>query len=130
MDRSELEERLTFIYQSSKEIEERSNFVDQQMSEIRNLVDELESVESMENKEMLSPLGIGTFLKTEITDKKLFVNVGQGVLVRKTIPETKEILEVQIKKLLTTKEELARQLAAGTEELQNLISNLNTNKHQ
>ncbi len=56
--------------------------------------------------------------------KELNVDVGNGNFVKKSIPETKELIEEQIKKLGQIKEELEQNLKQLGEELTKMMDDI------
>ena len=70
---------------------------------------------------MLAPLGRGIFIKTEIKDEKLFVNVGSKTLVKKTPREAEEIVDTQISEMGHVKAHLMHNIEQINHHLQSLI---------
>jgi prefoldin alpha subunit len=96
--------------------------------QIQNLQQQLESVEKAildmnklsyelpeikEGKEILALIGKGIFAKAKIISEELNVDIGGGKFVKKTIPETKEIIGKQIKNL----EDIKKQIEESLEEI-------------
>ena len=73
---------------------------------------------------MLASLGKGVFIKSDIKDKKLFVDVGSGTLVRKTQKEAVNTVDEQINKLTAMKNELSMKLGVMNDDLQKLMQNV------
>ena len=65
----------------------------------------------------MAPIGRGIFIKSKLLDEELTVDVGGKNFVKKSIPDTKSILEEQIKKLEQVREELNQNLEKINEEL-------------
>ncbi|MEK6825865.1 MAG: prefoldin subunit alpha [Nanoarchaeota archaeon] len=85
-----------------KEIEEmqtHAQLIDRELAELQQFKKDLVVLEKREEKGMLSSLGKGVFLKTEAVSKELFVEVGAGIVVKKTSAQTQEVIEQQIKKI-------------------------------
>lgn len=75
-------------------------------------------------------------MNAKLLSEKLKVDIGNGNLVNKSIPETKELIEEQIKKLLQIKQELESNLEQLGEELTKMMKeiqekqNLHEHKHE
>lgn len=125
MAKEELLIKLSLLEQQANEIAQKIEAVDNQISELESLRLSLIKIEKSQGKEMLAPLGRGIFLRTEIKDEKLFVNVGSRILVKKSFKESAEIIEKQINEigyvkshLLRNIEEINKNLAILVEEAQ------------
>lgn len=91
-------------YLMLQEIEERAKIMQQQMlilnQQIMEIAATLQSIEELELAEAgsrsYSTVGQGIYVGSQITDTKtLLVNVGAGVIIRKTLQETKDMLAQQ-----------------------------------
>ncbi len=80
-----------------------------------------DSNESSEGKEILAPIGKGIFINAKLLSEKLIVDIGCGNFVEKNIPETKKILEGQIKKLEEVKKEIESNLKQLEYEITRII---------
>lgn len=123
----------SFIEREAKEVQEKLSFVEQQIIELETFKENLMHLDSVNEKEMLSSLGKGVFIKTEIKDKKLFVNVGHGILVRKTASEAQHIIENQIKTFHEARIALEKQLQILNSKINQIIAQFereNTHSHQ
>ena len=78
---------------------------------------------------MFAPLGKGIFVKAKLISEELNVDVGNGNFVKKSIPETKELIEEQIKKLGQIKEELEHNLEQLGGELTAMMNEIQTRQH-
>ena len=103
--------KLQETHRQSQEIEEKFKVVEQQLDELQKFASSLEDLGKNSNKEILASLGKGVYIKSDIKDEKLFVDVGSGILVRKSIEESRQVVEEQSKKL----NEMKIQLVAENE---------------
>ncbi len=120
----EILQRAVMLQQQSQEAEKQLAFVDEQIGELEAFSKNLDFMDKSQEKEVLASLGKGVFVKSDIKDKKLFVDVGAGVLVRKTASEAREVIEGQLKKFMEARVQVAGQLEALREELGMMIGEI------
>jgi prefoldin alpha subunit len=120
MVKEELLIQLSMLEQQANEQAEKIQAIDNQISELESLKLSLKKMEKSRGREMLSPLGRGIFLKTEIKDEKVFVNVGSRTLVKKTFPEAAEIVDTQVREM----ENLKHQLMHNIKEINQALAGL------
>ena len=76
---------------------------------LKNNLDELKKVK--ENTEIFTPVSNGIFIKAKLEKMdKLLVNVGNGVVVEKTVEETKALLSDRISELEEARESMLEQM--------------------
>jgi len=98
------------------------------MTEMENFEKSLSALEKTGEKEMLSSLGKGVYVETELKGKGLFVEVGAGVIVKKTPEETRKIIESQIVKLKEAQSQLQVQLEMFHKEFQSMVSEIESER--
>ncbi len=91
--------KASFLERQTNELEQYLEFIDSQINELELFKENLAVLSTSEEKEILSSLGKGVFLKGNMTEKKLFVEVGSGVVLRKTPEEAGETISFQVKRL-------------------------------
>lgn len=91
--------QLQEIEQEAQQLEQQSQLIEQSLVEMQSLNSSLDELEKTDKKEILANIGRGIYVPAEIKGKDLTVEVGNKVFVKKTIPETKKIIEGQIEKL-------------------------------
>ena len=112
----------SLLQKQAQEIEENLMLIERQIQGMLELKDSLNHLSNSNEKEILSNLGHGIHMKTNLITKELFVEVGSGVVVKKQIPEVLEILEVQVRSLLEAKNHLQSQLEICHSTLQQFSS--------
>ena len=117
----ELEE----LNRHSKDNEERLKIVEQQILELKSFESNLGELESNKNKEVLASLGKGVFIKADLKEEDLFVEVGSGILVKKSLGDSKKIAEHQIKKLLEMKNQLLSENESISERMKTALEKIN-----
>lgn len=105
--------QLQVIEQEAQQLEQQSQLVQQNLVEMQNLISSLDELEKTDKKEILASIGRGIYIPAEIKDKTLSVEVGNKIFVKKSISETKKIIEEQINRL----DEARQQIEEKIEEL-------------
>ena len=125
------EQELLFRYsmfeRQIKEIQQQLEAVERGIIDLDTLRFGLDELVGGKGKEIFASVGKGIFVKAEITSEELNVDIGNGNFVKKTIPEAKELIEEQIKKLGQVKEELEKNLGEIEKEITETI--LQTENH-
>jgi len=114
-DEKEAEQKyimLQMIDAQIKELEKEIEAVEQRAFEITSLKSSLKALsESKANSKSFAPLGYGIFTESELKNTtNVLVNVGAGVLVKKTVPEADEILGKQIAQIDSVASQLTQNL--------------------
>lgn len=112
------------LHNESKENEEKLNFLNSQILELNEFRDNLTFLIDSTETETISNIGKGVYMKTEIKSKKLFVQVGAGIVIRKTPEETKNVIESQILRLRDAKNFISSHFESYQNQLQSIISEI------
>jgi prefoldin alpha subunit len=76
---------------------------------LRTQLNELKTVKG--DEEILVPVANGIFVEAKLKNATILkVNVGKGIMVDKTIPETLELIEKQEREIAMTKEQVMMKL--------------------
>lgn len=113
--------KLSMFEQQIKHLQQQLQAVDESIEEMNALSIGLGEIEKSVGKEVLAPLGRGIFVETKLLSDSLTVDVGGRNFVKKSIPDTKEIIEAQIVKLNEVSEELNEKIEDINEELTKTI---------
>tara|TARA_Y100000310_G_C20495678_1_gene721416 strand:- start:433 stop:816 length:384 start_codon:yes stop_codon:yes gene_type:complete len=124
----EISFKLEELNRQSQEISERLKIVEQQLLELQNFERNLKELENSKETEVLASLGKGVFIKTDMKKEDLFVEVGSGILVKKSLEESKKIAEQQSKKLNEMKMQLSIQNASISEKMKSLLHEIANSK--
>ena len=120
-----MEEELLYraieMKKKSEEAEKSLEFVSEQIAELGNFSKNLELLENEKEKEMLSHLGRGVFMKTDRKEDKFFIDVGAGVFLRKTNKETREVIAKQITKFNEAKVQIIAELESYAEQFKEMM---------
>ena len=121
MEQAEIE-RIASVEGEARLLEENLQLLDNQIAELNEFKKSLDFIMKSKDKEMLSPIGKRVYVKTSIEDKeKLFVEVGAGVIVKKSPSETLEIVKEQISRLQEARMQISMQLEEYRGELEDFV---------
>lgn len=121
-EEQELIFKLSMLEQQIQQLQQQLQAIEQGIVEMSSLNTGLDELIGSQNKEILAPIGRGIFAKAKLISEELTVDIGGRNFVKKTIPETKKIIEKQIKKLEEVKEDLNDNLEKVGGELTGVMS--------
>ena len=113
--------QLQVIEQEAQQLEQQLQLIEQSLIEMQNLSSSLDELEKTDKKEILANIGRGIYIPAEIKDKNLTVEVGNKVFVKKSIPETKEIIEDQIQRLGSVRKQISNKIEDLRQEVNQLM---------
>ena len=128
MNREELEKKFKVFEKEIIQINEQVSVVEQATIDLEKISLGLDEIAGKKDSEILAPMGRGIFVKTKLISEELTVDIGGGNFVTKTVPETKEMLDEQIKKLNSMKKELEKELEKIEEEITKVMGEHEENK--
>ncbi len=114
------------IEQQMRQLDNNLQTLDGQLMEIKSMQQSIKEMESIKkNSEIMVPVAAGMFVKGTITDSNIIlVNVGNNVLVDKTIPQAVELLEKQIGEMSGIRAQIIAQLNKMSAKMQTLDNEL------
>ena len=118
------------LHEYTQDIEQKIEFVEGQIAELEQFTKSLSALIKTNESSTLSSLGKGVYVKTKLEDKKLFVDVGQNILVRKTPEQAQEIIEGQIIRLKELRVQLASQLEEYNIQLKKIIEQIENSRKE
>jgi prefoldin alpha subunit len=124
MDEQEQQElyfKFSMFEKQIKELQQQIEAVENGIVDLTTLNFGLDELVGSKDKEIYAPLGKGIFVKAKLISEDLNVDIGSGNLVKKNIPETKELIESQIKKLQGIKIELENSLEEIGKEINEMM---------
>mgnify|MGYP001611198633 CR=1 FL=1 len=113
------------MYEEATSLENNLEIISQQITELKELEKNLQRLNKEKEKEMLASFGKGIFIKTSLLDKELFVDVGVGVIVKKSISQVNEVIEEQTSRLMQMHEESKERLSDLQGELNIMLEKIN-----
>jgi len=117
----ELMAKLSMFEQQTQHLNQQLQAVSDGIIEMSSLNFALDELKGKTGKEVLSPLGRGIFTKTKLISEDLIVDIGGKNFVKKSIPEAKEIIEDQMKKLEEVKKSLEAEIEKVNKELMKMF---------
>ncbi len=126
MEKSQQELMMKFqmFEQQIEHLNQQMEAVEQGIMEMNSLGISLDEIKGKKGKEILAPIGRGIFVNAKLESEELLVDVGEKTFVKKSVEETKEIIESQVKKLEEVKEELTNELKKIDKELTETMINV------
>ena len=121
MDQQEVIFRLSMMEQQMNQLQQQLQAVDRGVNELQSLSLGLDEFPGSEGKEILAQIGRGIYAKAKIISEELTVNIGDNNFVTRTIPEAKELLEGQIKKLKEVESDLEKSMEVTNREFMELV---------
>lgn len=104
-------------------LNQQSQLIDRNIIELTSLNSGMDEIKGSVGKEVLAQLGRGIFVKTKLVSNDIVVDVGGKTFVKKSIPETKKIIEEQIEKLNQIQKELENEAQKIDVEMSELVFN-------
>ena len=134
-NKSAIEQRVNELVQHSRTLELYLNEVLEREATVTKLIEEarlasyaLQNISLDKENEALMPIGVGVYLKTNITSiDKLLVNIGAGVTIEKTHEDTLHYIESRIKEFeigLTQLREQKKQITSQLEQIQHQVNSM------
>jgi len=131
MDEQLLQEAAA-LEQYTNQLEQNREYLARQISELEEFSQYLSELIKSTEKSMLASIGKGVYLKSDIIERELFVEVGAGVIVKKTPAQLQSVISGQLVRLRETHSDLATQIgfyAQKLNEIMQLFNESNTHKH-
>lgn len=116
--------KANFLQKESQEMEQRLEMVEQQIQEYEAFNLSLKELSKSNETEILSSLGKGVHIPAQLKSKELFVEVGQGFLVKKKISEVLETIEEQTKRLKEARMQMRTRIEIYNSALQGIVSQI------
>ena len=103
------------------------------VSVIREASSAIQSLKTIDNKtdnEMLTPVGLGTFIKTKVVpNEKLILNIGAGIAIEKDKDSAINFLELRLKEMQVAlqetsnqKQQISASLEQGKQQMEQMLA--------
>ena len=113
-----------FLQKQTEELENNVALIDREIEDLGNLDKNLEFLMNSKEKVTISTIGKGIHVKTTLESKDLLVEVGAGVIVKKSPQEARSIIENQIKKLTEARFHVMNKLDIYSKTMESLMVEL------
>jgi len=120
-DQQEIFFKLSMFEQQIQQLQQQIQAVEQGFVDLRTLKEDLNEIKGKEGKEIMAMIGRGIFVKAKLISEDLVVDIGSKNFVKKSIPETRKLIEEQIEKLKEAKQSLNDSIDEISEEAQKLV---------
>jgi prefoldin alpha subunit len=84
--------------------------VEGSVENLKKTKQDLKDFKEEESKEVLAPIATGVYVEANLKNKDLFVNIGSGVVVKKSVDQAIEILDRQEKDVLLEQNKLIEKI--------------------
>ena len=98
--------KLSMFEQQIQQLQQQIQAVEQSIVELQNLSEGFNELKNSKDREIMAMIGRGIFIKSKIISEDLLVDVGGQNFVKKSIPETQELINEQVGKLKDARESL------------------------
>lgn len=107
--------------QQMQNMQEQLQAVEQNMAELQSLKIGVEDLRGGKDKEILAHLGKGFFARAKLVSEDFLVDIGDKNFVKKDVDGAKKLMDKQISKMESLKEEIANAQGGIQKELENLL---------
>lgn len=107
--------------QQLQQLQKQLESVQQSIYDLESISKGLDEIKGSEGREILAPLGKGIFTKVKLASEELTVDIGEKNYVKKSIPETKKIIEEQLEKLRQAEKQLDLNIEEIKKKLEELL---------
>lgn len=128
-EQQELIFKFSMYERQIKELQQQLEAIGRGIVELTSLNFGLDELVGATDKEIYAPLGKGIFVKAKLISEELNVDIGEGDIVKKSIPETKELIEEQIKKLEQVKSEMEKNFEQLGREITEMMNDAQAHEH-
>ena len=113
--------KLGMYEQQIQQVQQQLEAIEHGIVELDSLNTELDEIKGSEGKEIMAQIGRGIFIKSKILSDELIVDVGGKNFVKKTVPETQELINKQLEKLEEAKESLNNSIIEISNKAEELV---------
>jgi prefoldin alpha subunit len=128
-EQQELFYKFSMFEKQIRELQQQIEAIGNGIGELNSLNFGLDELVGNTGKEIYAPLGKGIFVKAKLISEELNVDIGGGNLVKKSIPDTKALIEEQMGKLMQVKKELENNLEEMGREINDIIGKTQLHNH-
>ena len=105
----EIEERI--LRQQLSELENQMVALDNRRAELEMVKTSIQDLKDKKDSEILVPVGAGILMLGKVVDdKNLLINIGANIIVQKTMEESNQLVDEQIRELDKLQDSLRKEL--------------------
>jgi prefoldin alpha subunit len=123
-EQQELIFKFSMYEKQIREIQQQLEAIERGIVDLNDLNLGLDEIIGGKGREIYAQLGKGIFVNAILNSEELNVDIGDGNFVKKSIPDTKELIGEQTKKLVAIKEELEGSLQDIEKELTGMMKEM------
>ena len=112
------------LHREVEQLENHCMLIDNEIGELEHFYKSIGEIENPEGKEILASIGKGVFSPAKMTSGEFFIEVGAGMVIKKTPLEIRKVIEEQIEKMKTSKTLFNQQLEIKFVSLQEVIGRI------
>jgi prefoldin alpha subunit len=113
--------KLGMMEQQLNQLQQQLQSVVRGISELESLDLGLDEINQTKDKEIFAQIGKGIYIKSKLISENLVINVGDNNFVNRTVPEVKELIRSQIKRLKEVELELSNNINSINSEFLSMI---------
>lgn len=121
MNEQEFAFTLNMFEQQISLLQQQIQVINAGINELSSLSLSLDDLKNSKGKESFSSIGRGIYIKSKIESDDLIVDIGNKNFIKKSIPETKQLIQSQVEKLEKVKKDVENSLEEIDKQLTNLI---------
>ena len=120
-NQQELMMKLGVFEQQIRQLQQQIAAIDQALTDMTLLNTGLDELVGKKDKEIFAPIGRGIFARAKLISEDLLVDIGDKKLIKKNIPQTKEMVAKQIRKIQDVKKDLEQNLEQVGKETERIL---------
>jgi prefoldin alpha subunit len=128
-EQQELLYKFSMFERQIREIQQQIEAIERGIVDLGTLNFGLDELVGGKDKEILAALGKGIFVKAKLLSEELTVDIGSGNFIKKSIPDTKALIEEQMEKLIQVKKELENNLQEMDKEISMMMNEAQGHTH-
>ncbi|MCC7574747.1 prefoldin subunit alpha [Candidatus Woesearchaeota archaeon] len=86
------------------------NQVEASLNNLKKTREDLEEFKKEQSKQVLAPIATGVYVEAELKNKDLFVNVGSGIVSKKSVDEAIDIINRQEQEILVDQDKVIKKI--------------------
>jgi prefoldin alpha subunit len=129
MNEQELNEKFRIFEDQIMQLQGELDQIDKAIFDMGSVSSGLEELKGKTGKEIFSPLGQGIYIKSNLSSEEILVDVGKRNFVKKSIDETKELINSQKEKLEKLRKDLESDLKKIDEEVTRTMKDFEDSKN-